>query len=421
MNILLVHNSYQQAGGEDAAVVAEAGLLAEHGHRVIAYRRSNEELNGDGLIGQAVAGLRTTWSSRSYRDIKQLLKKGRADVAHFHNTFPLISPAAYYACKEMGVPVVQTLHNYRLLCAGANFLRDGRVCEACLRQPLAWPGIALGCYRRSRRATAAVAAMQVTHRLMGTWQTKVTVYIALSEFARRKFIEGGLPGNRITVKPNFVAGDFTPRASLGQYAVFAGRLSEEKGVEVLLSAWRMLQTAIPLRIVGDGPLLEKASHEIRGSLRPWVELTGRRTREEVRLLMSEAKFLISPSICYENFPLAVVESFASAVPVIASRLGSMAEIVQDGVTGLHFEAGNSADLAAKVDWAWNHPEEMARIGNAARVEYEAKYTPSKNYEILIEIYQKALKRNSAGVGLQPAEAQAAGESKWQRPSSRSLF
>jgi glycosyltransferase involved in cell wall biosynthesis len=409
MNILLVHNSYQVAGGEDAVVAAEAVLLVERGHRVIAYSRSNEELNGDGLIGQAVAGLRTTWSSRSYREITQLLKKGRPDVVHFHNTFPLISPAAYYACKQMYVPVVQTLHNYRLLCPEANFLRDGRVCEACLRQPVAWPGIALGCYRGSRGATAAVAAMQITHRAMGTWQTKVAVYIALSEFARKKFIEGGLPGNRIVVKPNFVAGDFKPRASPGQYAVFAGRLSEEKGVQVLLSAWRMLQSSIPLRIVGDGPLLEKMSGEIRESLWPLVELTGRRTREEVRLLMSEAKFLISPSICYETFSLAVAESFASAVPVIASRLGAMAEIVKDGVTGLHFEAGNPVDLAAKVDWAWNHPEEMARMGRAARVEYEAKYTPSKNYEILIGIYQKAIGRNSTRAGLHPAQVQAAGE------------
>jgi glycosyltransferase involved in cell wall biosynthesis len=244
---------------------------------------------------------------------------------------------------------------------------------------------------------------------MGTWRTKVTVYIALSEFARTKFIEGGLPGSRIAVKPNFVAGDFKPRASPGQYAVFAGRLSEEKGVQVLLSAWRMLQSAIPLRIVGDGPLLEKVSREIRESLRPWVELTGRRTREEVRLLMREAKFLISPSICYEHSPLAVAESFASAVPVIASRLGSLAEIVQDGVTGLHFEAGNPEALAAKVDWAWNHQEEMARMGRAARVEYEAKYTPSKNYEILVGIYRKALERNSTRAGLQSDKVQTAGE------------
>jgi glycosyltransferase involved in cell wall biosynthesis len=410
MTILLVHNSYQQAGGEDAVVTAEAGLLAECGHRVIVYRRSNEELNGDGLIGQAVAGVRTVWSSRSYREIAQLLKKGRPDIAHFHNTFPLISPAAYYACKQISVPVVQTLHNYRLLCPRANFLRDGQVCEACLRQPVAWPGVAHGCYRGSRPATAAVAAMQITHRAMGTWQTKVAVYIALSEFAKKKFIEGGLPGNRIATKPNFVAGDFKSRASPGRYALFAGRLSEEKGVQVLLSAWRMLQTAIPLRIVGDGPRLDKMACEVRESLLSWVELTGRRTPEEVRLLMSEAKFLIFPSICYENFPVVVAESFASAVPVIASGLGSMAEIVRDGVTGLHFEAGNPADLAAKVDWAWNHPEEMARMGRAARVEYEAKYTPSKNYQILIGIYQKAIERSSARAGLQPAQVQAAGES-----------
>lgn len=404
MKILLAHNSYQQTGGEDLVVAAEAALLADRGHRVITYARNNEELNGNGLIGQALAGLRTTWSSRSYREIAQLLKKEKPDVAHFHNTFPLISPAAYYACEKIGVPVVQTLHNYRLLCPGATFLRDGRACEACLRQRVAWPGIAHGCYRGSRRATAAVAAMQTAHRAMRTWQTKVNVYIALSEFARRKFIEGGLPENRIVVKPNFVAGDFRPKAAPGKYAVFVGRLSEEKGAHVLLSAWRMMRTVVPLRIVGDGPMLERLSREITESSLPWVELTGPRTPEEVRLLMREARFLISPSICYENFPLAVAESFASAVPVIASRLGSMAEIVQDSVTGLHFEVGNAADLAAKAEWAWNHSEELARMGLAARAKYEANYTSGRNYEMLIEIYHRAMTQRAQWANTCAAEA-----------------
>jgi exopolysaccharide biosynthesis WecB/TagA/CpsF family protein len=392
MKILLAHNSYQQAGGEDAVVAAEAALLAERGHQVITYRRSNEELNGDGLIGQALVGLRTTWSSRSHREIAQLLKREKPDVAHFHNTFPLISPAAYYACEEIGVPVVQTLHNYRLLCPGANFLRDGQVCEACLQQPLAWTGIAHGCYRGSRGATAAVAAMQTAHRGMRTWQTKVNVYIALSEFARRKFIEGGLPGNRIVVKPNFVKGDFRQKTGPGKYALFVGRLSEEKGVLVLLSAWRKMRAAIPLRIVGDGPLLERLSREAKESPLPWVELTGRQTPEEVRSSLLGASVLISPSICYENFPLAIAESFASAVPVIGSRLGSIAEIVQDGITGLHFEAGNAADLAAKVEWAWNHPEELVRMGSAARARYEANYTVARNYEVLMDTYHRATRQ-----------------------------
>lgn len=405
MKILVTHNSYQQAGGEDAVVAAEAALLAERGHNVIPYGRSNEELNSVGLMGQALAGLRTTWSSRSYREITQLLKKEKPDVAHFHNTFPLISPAAYYACEEMGVPVVQTLHNYRLLCPGATFLRDGRVCEACLRQPVAWPGIAHGCYRGSRPATAAVAVMQTAHRALRTWQTKVDVYIALSEFARRKFIEGGLPGDRIVVKPNFVPGDFKPQTSPGKYAVFVGRLSEEKGAQLLVSAWRRMQTAVPLRIVGDGPLLERLSREIGESSLPWIELTGRRTRDEVRSLMLGARLLVSPSICYENFPLAVAESFASAVPVIASKLGSMAEIVQDGVTGLHFEAGNAADLAAKVEWAWNHPDELVRMGLAAREKYEANYTSARNYEKLLEIYHRATTQR-ARMGTMRASAAA---------------
>lgn len=394
VKILFAHNSYQQPGGEDAVVAAEVALLAEHGHRVTTYRRSNEELSGGGLVGQALAGVRTIWSSRSHRELINVLAKEKPDVAHFHNTFPLISPAAYYACEEAGVPVVQTLHNYRLLCPEAMLLRDGKVCEACLRHQVAWPGIAHGCYRGSRPATAAVAAMQTAHRAMRTWQTKVNVYVALSEFARRKFIEGGLPGDRIVVKPNFVAGDVKPRTTPGKYALFVGRLSEEKGTGVLLSAWRMMRTAVPLRIVGDGPLLERLSCEVRESSLPWVELTGRRPPEEVRLLMREARFLISPSICYENFPLAIAESFACAVPVVASRLGAMEEIVQDGVTGLHFSAGNAADLAAKAEWAWNHSEELTRMGLAAREKYEANYSSDKNYEMLVEIYRRTMKQRA---------------------------
>jgi len=293
---------------------------------------------------------------------------------------------------------VQTLHNYRLWCPAAKFLRDGKVCEACLGRN-AWPGVVHACYRGSRPATAAAAAMLAVHRRMGSWQTKVDVYIALTEFTRRKFVEGGLPAERIVVKPNFVAGDLEPKTQPGGYVLFVGRLSEEKGPQLLPSAWRSMPTKIPLRIVGDGPLLETLSREVRASSLAEIELAGQRTPDEVRALMHGARFLVFPSMWYEGFPMTIAEAFAGGLPVVATRLGSMAEIVQDGVTGLHVEPGNAADLAAKVAWAWNHPEGLARMGRAARAEYEAKYQPSTNYDMLMDIYRRAMARRAQqGVG-----------------------
>jgi glycosyltransferase involved in cell wall biosynthesis len=394
VKILVVHNTYQQRAGEEAVVGAEAGLLEANGHAVVRYERHNDELRGRGAVSGLEAAVETVWSSRSFREMAGLIGKERPDVAHFHNTFPLISPSAYYACAQAGVPVVQTLHNYRLLCPAAKFLRDGKVCEACLGRNVAWPGVVYGCYRGSRAATAAAAAMLAVHRGMGSWQTKVDAYVALSEFARRKFIEGGLPAERIVVKPNFVAGDLTLRTQPGGYVLFVGRLSEEKGPQLLLSAWRGMRMKIPLCIAGDGPLLEKLSREVGESSLGHIELVGRRTPDEVRALMRGARFLVFPSVWYEGFPMTIAEAFAGGLPVVASQLGSMAEIVQHGVTGLHFEPGVATDLAAKVEWAWDHPEELVRMGRAARAEYEAKYQPSTNYDILMNIYRVAIARRA---------------------------
>jgi glycosyltransferase involved in cell wall biosynthesis len=406
LRVLSIHNTYRQRGGEDAAFGAECALLEEHGHEVIAYRRSNDELNEDGFFGKALAGGGATWSSKSYRQIHALIERVKPDVVHFHNTFPLISPAAYFACAKAGVPVVQTLHNYRLLCPGGNFMRDGRVCQECLGRAVAWPGVVHKCYRGSRGATAATAAMLATHRALGTWQRKVDVYIALTEFARRKFIEGGLPAERIALKPNFVKGDFPSRRGNGEYALFVGRLSEEKGPQLLPEAWKRLAEKIPLRIVGGGPLFERLSNEVKAAGLAGMRTMGRMAPVEVRQEMLGARFLVFPSIWYEGFPMTIAEAYACGLPVIASRLGSMGEIVQDGVTGLHFESGNAFHLAAKVEWAWNHPEELARMGQAARAEFEAKYTTERNYEMLMEIYRSAMARRAQETVVRAAPAAA---------------
>jgi glycosyltransferase involved in cell wall biosynthesis len=384
MKILVVHNYYQQAGGEDQCVAAETALLRAHGHEVILYCLHNDAINS---MGRLRVASRTIWSRPAYRELRALLRQHRPGIAHFNNTFPLISPAAYYAARTESVPVVQTLHNFRLLCLNALFFRDGRVCEDCLGRTIPWPGVIHKCYRGSRAASATVAAMLATHRALGTWRRAVDVYIALNEFSRQKFIEGGLPQDRIVVKPNFVYPDPGPGCGQGGYTVCVGRLAPEKGVETLLRAWKELGQTIPLKIIGDGPLaalVKSAAAENRGIV--WL---GKQALETVYELIGDAAFLVLPSQCYENFPRVISEAFAKGTPVIASNLGAMARVVEHGRTGLLFEPGVSNDLAAQVRRLLGDSRELQRMRQAARQEYEANYTAESNYRTLMSIYERA--------------------------------
>jgi glycosyltransferase involved in cell wall biosynthesis len=397
MRVLVVHESYQQRGGEDAVAAAEAEQLELHGHTVLRYSRHNDELKGQGPLRIVGAGLSAVWSTKSFRDLEQLLIAGKPDVVHFHNTLPLISPSAYYACARHGVPVVQTLHNYRLVCPAATFLRQGHLCEDCLGRSVAWPAVFHGCYRGSRAASAAVTAMLAMHGAFRTWHTKVDAYVALSEFARKKHIAGGIPANRLVVKPNFVHPD--PGARLkhetGKYALFVGRLSEEKGLRGLLSAWKRLAQPIPLFLLGDGPMGEEIAGQMGSPGLLETSLVGSVSRGEVFRWMRDARFLLCPSHWFEGCPLVIVEAFACGVPVIATGHGPTAEMVDHGRTGLHVAPGNEADLAAKVEWAWTHSEAMQAMGEAARREFEAKYTAQRNYKQLIALYERLVEDKAA--------------------------
>ncbi len=391
MLVIVVHNSYQQPGGEDEVVEQEIALLRSAGHEVIEYRRTNNEINEFGLMRKVTLPMRVLWARDSKQDLEKLILKARPDVVHFHNTFMLISPSAYYACSEAAVPVVQTLHNYRLLCPAATFLRDGKVCEDCLGRTPPWPGVLHACYRESRLQTATTGAMLTLHRWLKTWHDKVDIYIALTEFARRKFIEGGLPEEKVVVKPNFINLDPGIREGNGDYAIFVGRLSPEKGVRTLLEAWKHLER-IPLKIVGDGPLMGKVQAFVRTEKLECVEVLGRCDRDKVFALIKGAQFLVFPSEWYETFGNVAIEAFACGVPVIASRLGAMAEIVKDRTTGLHFKAGDVEDLANKVEWLRSHPTETERMGREARAEYVSKFAVERNYQMLIKIYETAMNR-----------------------------
>ena len=390
MKAVLVHNFYQRAGGEDQVFAAEADLLESRNQEVVRYSVHNDRLTGQRKVSMASS---TVWNGTAYRELRTLIRRERPQVVHFHNTFPLISPAAYYAARVESVPVVQTLHNYRLICPNALFLRKGKVCESCLGKKVPWPGVVHACYRNSRSASGAVAAMLTAHRAMGTWTGAVDVYIALTEFARQKFIQGGLPEERIVVKPNFLYSDPGPGDGNGGFALFVGRLSREKGMETLLPAWKNVGKSVTLKIVGDGPLAPEvmsASGRFRG-----IEWLGIQPKARVLELMKEARFLVFPSVWYEGFPMVFAESYAAGLPVIASNLGSMSSLVDHGRTGLHFKPGNPGNLIAQVKWALEHPAELARMRREARKEFEAKYTAEKNYSRLMEIYRLATEKSGA--------------------------
>jgi glycosyltransferase involved in cell wall biosynthesis len=383
MKILIAHNSYQHRGGEDAVVEAEAALLQQRGHEIEIYARHNDELHG---MPAAAAALGAVWSSRSAAEVDRICRRFRPDLIHVHNVFPLISPALYWAAARLEIPVVQTLHNFRLVCPQAMLLRDGKICEDCVGK-VPWRAVVRKCYRESTLQSAVSFCTLTMHRALGTFNERISRFIALNSFCRDKFIAGGLPADRISVKPNFYANDCFPQWADRAGGLFAGRLSFEKGLDVLGAAAQSMSSC-SVKVVGRGPLEEDVTSTFGR------DYLGFRSQQEVVELLRQSLYLVAPSACYENFPLVVVEAFASGTPVIASRHGSYAALVEDGVTGMLFAPGDAQELAQKIAWADAHPEEMKQMGRRARAEYESKYTPAENYRLLMNIYHLALQESN---------------------------
>jgi glycosyltransferase involved in cell wall biosynthesis len=394
MKILLVHNFYRSGapGGEDAVFRQERTLLGRAGAEVISYERSNDEVDESYVRQVAITAARMAWSRPVYRELGNLLRQERPDIAHFHNTFPLISPSAYAACRDAGVPVVQTLHNYRLICSAGTFYRDGHVCEICTsRSP--WAAVRHRCYRDSIPGSLAVAWMLYRNWSGGTFTSLIDRYIALSQFAAGRFASQGVPAERIVIKPNFVDSPEPPSPGGGGYAVFAARLSPEKGVRTLLHAWRSLRD-IPLKIVGDGPMMEEMRAIVAAEGLP-VEFLGMRPRSEVLEIIGHAELQVVCSEWFEGFPLVIVEAYARGTPVIASRIGSLVEIVEDGRTGYHFPPGDAGAMADRVRQLWSDAPLRQRLRAGARARFEASYTPEANLESLLAIYRQLV----PGMGL----------------------
>ncbi|MFB2839414.1 glycosyltransferase [Floridanema evergladense] len=389
MRILTVHNYYTQPGGEEQIWSTESGLLESHGHEVLHYTQDNDDIPG---MNPCLVVKNAVWNSNVYQDLRSLIRDQKPQIVHFHNTFPLISPAAYHAVKDEGIPVVQTLHNYRLLCPNALFFRDGKICEDCLGKPFPLPGIIHGCYRNSRPASAMVATTVSFHSLIGTWTQAVDVFIAYSRFAMDKFIQGGIPAEKLAFKTNFLYPAPEIGEGKGGYGLFVGRLSVEKGLGVMLDAWRQLGGKIPLKIVGDGPMRGLVTEAMKEM--PEIEWLGRIPLEQVYEVMGNAAFFVFPSEWYETFGRVAIESFAKGTPVVASKIGAITELIDHQRTGLLFQPSDPTDLATQIKWLLANPEALSQMRQEARAEFEAKYTAADNYKRLIEIYESAIDKKS---------------------------
>ncbi len=386
MKILVAHNYYRTPGGEDAVFRSECELLKNFGEEVILYERSNAELDAFSGLRKFKYLFSLGYSRKTYNEIRALIKKFRPDVAHFHNIFFMITPAAYFACKDEGVAVVQSQHNFRLLCSNALFYRNNKPCEDCLRKSL-WEGVRHKCYRGSRLLTAFIAWAIDRHWKNKTWINKVDMYITAADFTRQKYLQKGIPQEKIAIKPHFLSKDPGKRNGDKSYALYVGRLSQEKGVDVLIEAWKSLKN-IPLKIVGHGDQWNQLRELAKNNSD--IEFLGRLPEQECEKYLREARVLVIPSVCYESFPRILVEAYAHGLPIIASRLGSLAELIIDGKTGLLFEPGNAQDLAQKIRVLADDKNRRLAMEKEARLEYEQKYTPEKNYKQLMAIYKQAI-------------------------------
>ncbi len=385
MKIALVHNFYRLRGGEDAVVEREVALLRQHAHEVVPfYRDSGAELEVTGFWEKVEVARDLAFKEESYEAFTAFLEREKPDVVHVHNTFPLLSPSVLKAAKDKKIPVVLTLHNFRFICANGLFLRNALPCEKCLNSSSLW-GAFHGCYRDSPLATVPITRMIQKYEKGAALAKWVNRFVVLSEFSRQKFLQAGIPEKKILVKPNFCEDPGVPPAweDRQEYVLFVGRLSEEKGVLPLVQAWEKMN--LPLKIVGTGPL-EKLIRELA---HPKIELLGAKSQEQVRKLMREAKLLVIPSICYENFPLVLAEAWANGLPVLARKLGSLESLIEEGKTGFFFAADAQGALLQAVHRCFSQDNHLKSVSLFARKAYETNFSPEAGIRALENVYAEA--------------------------------
>jgi len=394
MRILLVHNFYgsDAPSGENAVFWAEKHLLQKLGHTVKTFTRNSDEIRGAPLLGAIRGGAAVPWNPFAVMELKKIVESFEPDLVHAHNTFPLISPGIFHAIGTRAARVL-TLHNYRLLCSAGIPMRGGQTCTQCIDQRSVLPALKYRCYRGSRLATVPLAVNVALHRAMGTWQRQVDAFIVLSDFQKHLMGIGGLPLEKCYVKPNFYSGQ--PQqilwAERGNYVVFVGRLSPEKGLRALIKAWVDWGVDAPeLRLVGDGPLREVLQRQASGAN---VRFLGQVNSVEAESQIARAQLLVLPSECFEGFPMVVREAFAFGTPAAVSNIGPLPNIVKSGVSGLLFEPGNFVSIRERISEAWKTSGLLERLSKGARDAFDTLYNEKANYEMLMNIYQEAIITN----------------------------
>jgi glycosyltransferase involved in cell wall biosynthesis len=391
MKILFIHNFYQQFGGEDSVALAESRLLKEKGEEVLLWTRHNDEIKDYGVLQKASFFPEAVHSRHTVAEIRKVVQRFRPDVAYIHNIYPLISPSLYGALRADHVPMVQVLHDFRPFCSNGWFYIGGQVCERC-KTGNHLHAIANRCYRDSYLLSALYATTLAVNRWSGALDN-VDAFICLTDFFRKKIQEMGIPEEKIFVRPNFIATpSFEPETSgHGGYALFLGRLSNEKGLWTLVRAFEQLPE-VDLRIVGTGPLENELKNYVTEKRLGNIHLVGFKSGDEKRHLLRDCQFAVVPSEWYENFPISALEFYGHAKPVIASRIGGLPYIVEEGETGLLFEPGNPADLVAKIHQLRADPVKAAAMGRLGRHRVETKYGPEESYNHLMNIFKKVLAR-----------------------------
>lgn len=394
MKILVIHNRYRIRSGEDKVFDQEVFLLNAYGNNVQTWTVDNQQIRDKGLFNLLKLGISTIWSQRSYRMMLKKLDDFKPDIVHVHNIIPLLSPSIFHACHFYGVPIIQTLHNYRLACPVGTYYRDGQVCISCLDKSLL-ASIYYGCYRNSRLQTAIIAIMLQTHRWLGTWKYKVNAYIVVNQFLKEKIVEVGIPKEKIYVKPNFINNDLKPDAQndieFGFYYLFVGRLVEEKGIRWLLENYTSINSKFPLVIVGEGDLLELVKSY--AAINPLINYVGSQSQEQVLKWMQKAIALIFPSLWYECCPLTIIEAYSQNLPVIGANQGAISNLVKTNKTGLLFDSLDVNSIKEKISYIEFDQNRWIDFKFCMHSFIDTLFLKDYNYSYLVDLYKKIISQN----------------------------
>jgi len=383
MKILFIHNQYTQRGGEDVALDLETKLLQEKGHEVEKLVFTNDSIAGRST-SKITSAFKAVYNFDAYTKTENLIRDFKPDIIHVHNLFFVASPSVLFAAAKFKIPVVLTIHNYRLVCANALLLRDGHVCELCIGKTIPLDGIKYKCYHNSSAQSALVTTITSFHKLVKTWQHKVSSYIVLTEFAKDKLKSSslGVDENKLLVKPNFIDDPGTGSWPREDFFVFVGRISEEKGIYILLEAFANM-SAQKILVIGDGPQKQKLQEQYASN--PNIIFAGSMNKDEVLKTLQKSRALIFPSIWYEGLPFTIVEAFATGTPVIASKIGAMTDLITHGYNGYHFTAGSAENLQEGIATF----DGSQQLYLNARETYTSKYHPDIHYASILKIYKEA--------------------------------